>query len=309
MGQWRTCSARLARHYGRLRGTRGLPALPLGPLPTCTCTVAGVRVPPFSDAQRSWPCASTTLVCRLLYGSAWAFASLLIAVVVFVSAAGGYAGFAAGLAPMLIAALERLGRAFGFVTIQWRKNGAASCGRLASFVELEQRDPSMGQAARLDMVEYASAEGTAAAYDVSVVTSLRADRRFVARCAATPGYAAAARVRHKLHTQYAGRVPGARLVPLVVEAGGRWHPDAELLLRQLARAYVRRTAGLDNGALGAVVARWSARLSAVLIRGGAAVLRRAGFVGPPVPRGVLPHAGSWQHPLPEGESAYDLLVG
>ena len=90
-----------------------------------------MRVPPFSDALRSWPCASTTLVCRLLYGSAWVFASLLIVVVVFVSAAGAYAGFAAGLALMLIAALGRLGRALGFVTIQWRKNGAASCGRLA----------------------------------------------------------------------------------------------------------------------------------------------------------------------------------
>ena len=99
------------------------------------------------------------------------------------------------------------------------------------------------------------------------------------------------------------------MVPLVVEAGGRWHPDAELLLRRLARAYVRRTAGLDNGALGAVVARWSARLSAVLIRGGAAVLRRAGFVGPPVARGAVPHAGSLPHVLPEGESVYDLLVG
>ena len=102
---------------------------------------------------------------------------------------------------------------------------------------------------------------------------------------------------------------GARLVPLVVEAGGRWHPDAELLLRQLARAYVRRTAGLGCDALGAVVARWSARLSAVLIRGAAAVLRRAGFVAPPVARGALPHAGSLPHVLPEGESVYDLLVG
>ena len=95
---------------------------------------------------------------------------------------------------------------------------------------LREQTQAGRQAARLDVVEYASAEGTAAAYDVSVVTSLRADRRFVARCAANPGYAAAARVHHKLQTQYAGRVPGARLVPLVVEAGGRWHLDAELLL-------------------------------------------------------------------------------
>ena len=48
----------------------------------------------------------------------------------------------------------------------------------------------------------------------------------------------------KLNRQYAGRLPQAHLVPLVAESGGRWHPEAESLLRQLARAYVRRAAGL-----------------------------------------------------------------
>ena len=63
----------------------------------------------------------------------------------------------------------------------------SSAGR---FVELEQRDPTMGPHARLDIVEYASALGGPAAYDVSVVTALRKDRRFVTQCAGFPGHAA-----------------------------------------------------------------------------------------------------------------------
>ena len=59
------------------------------------------------------------------------------------------------------------------------------------FVALEQRDPSMGPRARLDIVEYPSVEGGPAAYDVSVVTALRKSRAFVAHCADVPGYAGA----------------------------------------------------------------------------------------------------------------------
>ena len=47
----------------------------------------------------------------------------------------------------------------------------------------EQRDPSMGPSARLDIVEFASTAGGPATYDVSVVTPLRDDASFVAHCA------------------------------------------------------------------------------------------------------------------------------
>ena len=177
------------------------------------------------------------------------------------------------------------------------------------FVELEQRDPSLGPGARLDIVEYPSAEGGPAAYDVSVVTSQRQDRRFVAACARTPGFAAARRHEEKLNRQYAGRLPQAHLVPLVAESGGRWHPDAEALLRQLARAYVRRTAGLGDSALSAVIARWVSRLSATLLRGNAAALRHAGWVPPLTPRDATPLSEPLGHGIPEGDCSYELLVG
>ena len=178
------------------------------------------------------------------------------------------------------------------------------------FARTEQRDPTMGPTARLDVVELASAAGGAAAYDVSVVTPFRADAGFTERCAAQPGLAAQLRHDHKLHAQYAARLPGARLVPLVAETGGRWHPSVPSLARRLAREYVQRAPGLPGEALSVVVARWAARLSALLIRGNGIVARHvlpAGATVPPPPAGGgglarLPHC------LPEGDSAYELLV-
>ena len=92
------------------------------------------------------------------------------------------------------------------------------------YVIAEQQDPSMGPHARLDLVEYPSEVGTAAAYDVTAVTALTSSAPFIASCALTPGHAASLRFKHKLDQQYQGRVPGSRLIPLVVELGGRCHP-------------------------------------------------------------------------------------
>ena len=103
--------------------------------------------------------------------------------------------------------------------------------------------------------------------------------------------------------------PHAHLVPLVAESGGRWHPEADKLLRQLARAYVRRTAGLDDSAMSAVVSRWACRLSATLLRGNAAALQHAGWAPPSLPRDAAPLSEPLSHAIPEGESAYELLVG
>ena len=79
-------------------------------------------------------------------------------------------------------------------------------------------------------------------------------------------------------------------------------------MRRLARAYVQRSPELPEGSEGVVVARWAARLSALLVRGNGLVARHvlpAGAAAPPPPAGGstrLPHC------LPEGESAYELLV-
>ena len=79
----------------------------------------------------------------------------------------------------------------------------------------------MGPNARLDIVEYASDGSGPGAYDVSIVTPLRDDPGFREACAAEPGLAAELRHAYKLDTQYGRRLPGARLVPLVAEIGGR----------------------------------------------------------------------------------------
>ena len=165
----------------------------------------------------------------------------------------------------------------------------------------------MGSAARLDVVEYASEAGGPASYDVSVVTPLRDDARFVESCARSPGHAAALRHREKLQQQYPHRLPGSQLIPLVAECGGRWHSSVPKLARLLARAYVRRTPALPGSAAARVVSRWAARLSALVLRGNAAVFRHAQPEWLFVARGAAGDV-SVSGLLPEGESVYELLV-
>ena len=64
---------------------------------------------------------------------------------------------------------------------------------------VEQRDPSMGPNAWLDIVDFASNAGGPAAYDVGVVTPLRDDAGFREACAAEPGLAAGQRHVYKLN--------------------------------------------------------------------------------------------------------------
>jgi len=93
----------------------------------------------------------------------------------------------------------------------------------------------MGPHARLDLVEYPSEAGCAAAYDITAVSALTSSQPFVAMCARTPGHAADTRYKFKLDSQYQGRIHGSRLIPLVVELGGRWHPLAHQSLLTWAR--------------------------------------------------------------------------
>ena len=177
-------------------------------------------------------------------------------------------------------------------------------------VATEQRDPSMGPNARLDIVEYASDVGAPAAYDVSVVTPLREDANFRESCACEPGLAAERRHAHKLGQQYARRLPGTTLVPLVVEIGGRWHPSVPRLVRRLAKdAAGRSPVGDPDRYSAALTARWRARLSALLIRGNAAVQRACQPAFSSAPRPWSADTAPLPHSLPEDVCAYELLCG
>ena len=79
-------------------------------------------------------------------------------------------------------------------------------------------------------------------------------------------------------------------------------------MRRLARAYVARTAGLEAGSAGVVVARWGARLSAILIRGNGATVRAGGVPLAPAPHYDVEGAPGLACSVPDGDSAYELLV-
>ena len=96
-----------------------------------------------------------------------------------------------------------------------------------------------------------------------------------------PGHAGRRAPKRKFDEQYAVRLPGSRLVLLIVEVCGRWHGSAPPLLRRLARTCVARAIGLGPQVVGLVVSRWAARLSAAVLRGNEAVLRQAGCSNPP----------------------------
>ena len=166
----------------------------------------------------------------------------------------------------------------------------------------------MGPNARLDIVEFASDGGGPAAYDVSIVTPLRDDANFREACATEPGLAAEQRHDYKLATQYRQRLPGTLLAPLVAEVGGRWHPSVPRIVRRLAKASAARSTGpVRDNAAAAVAARWGARLSALLIRGNAAVQRAAQPAPPSAPRRWCCNAASLPHLLPEGDCLYEVL--
>jgi len=77
-------------------------------------------------------------------------------------------------------------------------------------------------------------------------------------------------------------------------------------MRQLAKATAARSSARGQDYAAAIAARWGARLSALLIRGNAAVQRKARVVFPLVQRLGCEGAGSLPHSLPEGECLYEL---
>ena len=110
-------------------------------------------------------------------------------------------------------------RACDYLLFPMVREFAAILAAASHNIAVEQRDPSMGPNARLDIVEYASDVGAPAAYDVSIVTPLNADEGFREACASEPGLAAEQRHAFKLSRQYNQRMPGITLVPLVAEIG------------------------------------------------------------------------------------------
>ena len=80
------------------------------------------------------------------------------------------------------------------------------------------------------------------------------------------------------------------------------------LVRRLAREYVQRTPGLAPSAVGLVVGRWAARLSAHLVRGNAMVLEAVVPSPPLKDASVASRAGDLPSCCPEGDSVYELLV-
>ena len=166
----------------------------------------------------------------------------------------------------------------------------------------------MGPNARLDIVEYASDVGAPAAYDISVVTPLKVDAGFREACASEAGLAAEQRHAYKLSRQYSQRRPGSILVPLVAEIGGRWHPTVPRLVRKWAKEAADRSNAPDPVQYAAALtARWAARLSALLMRGNAAVQRtlRRGCTASLRP--WHDDAGPLPHLAPVGTSSYELM--
>ena len=195
-----------------------------------------------------------------------------------------------------------------FLQVELKPKGRSEANEFARIlvaagrnVATEQRDPSN---ARLDVVEFASDVGAPAAYDVSIVTPLRADADFREACAAEPGLAAECRHNFKLSRQYARRRAGSSLVPLVAEIGGRWHPSVPRLVRRFAKDAASRSVTPSQECATALAARWCARLSALLICGNAAVQRAARCEHPAQPRPWCADAAALPHQLPEGVCMY-----
>ena len=78
------------------------------------------------------------------------------------------------------------------------------------------------------------------------------------------------------------------------------------LVRQLAKECAARTAGPGREYSSAIAARWAARLSALLVRGNAAVQRAARTERCLAPRPWSEGVGALPHLLPEGECLYEL---
>ena len=134
--------------------------------------------------------------------------------------------------------------------------------------------------ARLDLrLEGGPEEPTT--YGDVVVSQARADS-WVREGAAADGAAAKEAARRKRHRYPPDQVPGAKLVPFSVEAGGRWDKSAlDFLRRAAGRASERHPglAALGGQGAAAVFNSWLSQLSCALQKANVACLRSAGAGG------------------------------
>jgi hypothetical protein len=134
--------------------------------------------------------------------------------------------------------------------------------------------------ARLDLrLEGGPEEPTT--YGDVVVSHPRAES-WVSAAAAADGATAREAARRKRVKYPEDKVPGAKLIPFAVEAGGRWDKDAtHFLWRAAGRAAQRHPglAALGGKGVDAVFASWLGQLSCALQKANVACLRSAGAGG------------------------------
>ena len=162
--------------------------------------------------------------------------------------------------------------------------------------------------ARLDLrLEGGPEEPTT--YGDVVVSQARAES-WVTTAAAADGAAAKEAARRKRVKYPDDKVPGAKLIPFALEAGGRWDPDATHFLRRAAgRAAMRHPglAALGGKGADAVFSSWLGQLSCALQKANVACLRSAGAWG----RGPAPEAraeGAGPEPGEDADDGGDWLA-
>ena len=92
------------------------------------------------------------------------------------------------------------------------------------------------------------------------------------RAARELGLAARERYQHRLTKQYPLKETGTALYPLIVGEGGRWHEVTEQVFRGLAKDAVQGQE-LSTYPAGVILRRRMTRLSALLLRGVAAICK------------------------------------
>jgi hypothetical protein len=157
--------------------------------------------------------------------------------------------------------------------------------------------------ARLDLrLEGGPEEPTT--YGDAVVSQVRADS-WVRQGAAEDGAAARSAANQKRGRYPEEQVPGAKLVPFSVEAGGRWDEGALRFLRRAAGRAAQRHPGLaELGSQGvsAVLSSWLGQLSCALQKANVACLRSACAGGRgPAPEARAADAGAEGDEEAEGE--------
>ena len=102
--------------------------------------------------------------------------------------------------------------------------------------------------------------------------TVKGTEEYVQKVALDPGLAARERYHYKLNKQYPNRQAGSVLYPLIVGDGGRWHETAEKIFRGFAKDAVKNEE-LSDDPVGIILRRRITRLSAILLRGVAAVYK------------------------------------